>query len=289
VFLAPVTARLPGRIAGRYLILLVALTVGLTSVEGDPAAAISFGASCLGVGFLMLNLGRLARANRELREARAELAELAVADERLRFARDLHDLLGHGLSVIAIKAELAGRLLPDRPEEARRHVAELEAVAREGLVQVRHAVSGYRRPTLAAELVGARMALEAAGIEVQIEEPGARLPPDAEAVLAWAVREGTTNVLRHSPARRVRLRVVAGLTEVTAEVLDDGDGGGAAEGEGGHGLSGLRERAAALGGEVTAGPAPDGGFRLRMAIPRAAGRDAPAPEERTASVVASEP
>jgi two-component system sensor histidine kinase DesK len=287
VFLAPVTARLPERVARPYLVLLVALTVGLTSVEGDAAAAISFGASCLGVGFLLLNLGRLARANQELREARAELAELAVADERLRFSRDLHDLLGHGLSVIAIKAELAGRLLPDRPEEARRHVAELEAVARDGLVQVRQAVSGYRRPTLASELVGARMALEAADIEAQIEEPGVRLPPDVEAALAWTVREGTTNVLRHSGARHVHIRVVAGLTEIVAEVIDDGRGGDGPDGDGGHGLSGLRERAAALGGDLVAGPAPGGGFSLRMAIPRPRGREAPEPEERATSAAAA--
>jgi two-component system sensor histidine kinase DesK len=275
VFLAPVTARLPLRIGVRYLAVLVFLAVVLTSVDGDPAAAISFGASCLGVGFLMMNLGEMARTNRALREARAELADLAVADERLRFARDLHDLLGHGLSVIAIKAELAVRLLPDRPEEARRHVAELEAVARDGLVQVREAVSGYRQPALAAELVGARMALEAAGIETEIEEPGARLAPETDAVMAWTVREGTTNALRHSAAGRVRIRVLAGLTETVAEVTDDGRGvDGTPAGSGGHGLAGLRERARALGGDVAAGPAPDGGFRLRVTVPRAPATDA---------------
>ncbi len=283
VFLAPVTARLPWRLGVRYLAVIVFLAVAATSVDGDPAAAISFGTSCLGVGFLMLNIGEMARTNRALREARAELAELAVADERLRFARDLHDLLGHGLSVIAIKAELATRLLPDRPEEARRHVAELEAVAREGLVQVREAVSGYRQPALAAELVGARTALEAAGIETEIQEPGVRLAPETDAVMAWTVREGTTNALRHSGAKRVRIRVTAGLGETVAEVGDDGGGaGGEPAPGGGHGLAGLRERAHALGGDVEAGPAPGGGFRLRVAVPRApaeAGEEAPAEPE----------
>jgi two-component system sensor histidine kinase DesK len=286
VFLAPITARLPVRLAIRYLAALVLLASGLTWVGGGSAAAISFGASCLGVGFLMMNLGEMARTNRALREARAELAELAVADERLRFARDLHDLLGHGLSVIAIKAELATRLLPDRPEEARRHVAELGAVARDGLVQVRQAVSGYRQPTLAAELVGARMALEAAGVDLDVEEPGVRLAPETDAVMAWTVREGTTNALRHSGARRVGVRVMAGLTEAVAEVTDDGRGpAGAPSRDGGHGLAGLRERAEALGGEVSAGPAPGGGFRLRVAVPRApSGEGASAePEDEAAS------
>ena len=107
----------------------------------------------------------LRNRNQELQEARAELALSAVARERERFARDLHDLLGHSLSVIALKAELAGRLLPERPEQAAREVGEVEDVARAALVEVRQAVSGYRRPTLEGELTGARMALSAAGIE----------------------------------------------------------------------------------------------------------------------------
>ena len=118
--------------------------------------------------------------------------------ERERFARDLHDLLGHSLSVIALKAELAGRLLDDGPHDAANEIAELEQVARTALGEVRDAVSGYRQPTLDRELAGARMALSAAGIEADVHEAHVPLDPPVEAVLAWAVREGATNVIRHS-------------------------------------------------------------------------------------------
>ena len=132
----------------------------------------------------------LRMSNRELCEARAELALSAVAAERERFARDLHDLLGHSLSVIAIKSELAGRLLPGSPERAAAEVADVEHVARQALREVREAVSGYRRPTLDDELEGARVALSAAGIDAEFERAPVPLDPEVEAVLAWAVREG---------------------------------------------------------------------------------------------------
>jgi two-component system sensor histidine kinase DesK len=198
------------------------------------------------------------------------VARLAVAEERERFARDLHDLLGHSLSVIALKAELAGRLLPHQPQQAADHVAELESVAREALAEVREAVSGYRQPTLAGELAGARMALEAAGIETRVRTPAAELPPDVEAVLAWAVREGTTNVIRHSGAQRCTIALAGGRdgSGASLEISDDGRG---ADGDGGNGngLAGLRERAALLAGHVETGRRRDGGFRLRVTVPLA--------------------
>ena len=141
------------------------LAVVCSSLGGaSDGAAIGYGASSVGVGLLMVLMSDLRARNVELTAARAELAETAVIRERERFARDLHDLLGHSLSVIALKAELAGRLLPDQPAQAAGEVAEVEQVARQALSEVRQAVSGYRQPTLEGELAGARMALSAAGI-----------------------------------------------------------------------------------------------------------------------------
>jgi two-component system sensor histidine kinase DesK len=173
---------------------------------------------------LMLVMRDLRVRNMQLNEARAELARLAVAEERERFARDLHDLLGHSLSVIALKAELARRMLADGPHDAANEVAELEQVARTALTEVREAVSGYRQPTLDGELAGARMALSAAGIEADIQYARVPLDPAVEAVLAWAVREGATNVIRHSGARHCTLKISATLTDASVEVIDDGRG-----------------------------------------------------------------
>jgi two-component system sensor histidine kinase DesK len=240
-------------------------------------------ASAAGIGLLMLVMRDLRVRNEELTAARAELARLAVAQERERFARDLHDLLGHSLSVIAIKAELAGRLLRDRPEEAAREVADVEEVARTALGEVRDAVSGYRLPTLEGELAGARMALSAAGIDASVEQPVVALDPAAEGVLAWAVREGATNVIRHSRARHCWVKITGGLDATTLEVVDDGAGtsgagprstsvtanGGSATSNGsGHGLAGLGERVADLQGRVEAGARAEGGFRLAVTLPR---------------------
>lgn len=267
---------LPPQQAGPLLLAFVALAIGLNLHEGVDAA-FSWGVSALGVGALMLALGRLIAANIELATAHERIEQLAVEAERERFARDLHDLLGHSLSVITLKAELAGRLLPDRPEEAKRHVNELERVAREALGEVRETVSGYRRPTLAGELAGARLALDAAGIELRLEQGEAELPADVEALLAWTVREGTTNVIRHSRARRCAIAIapagVNGGRVARAEIVDDGRGaagdGGAAGGPGlpGNGLDGLRQRAAQLAGELDAAALPEGGFRLRVTVP----------------------
>lgn len=275
--------------AGSLWVAFVALAVGLNLHEGVETA-FSLGISTLGVGALMLALGRLIHANMQLQAAHERIEQLAVEAERERFARDLHDLLGHSLSVITLKAELAGRLLPDRAEEARRHLGDLESVARAALGEVRETVSGYRRPTLAGELAGARIALDAAGIEMRVQEPGGELPADVEAVLAWTVREGTTNVIRHSGARTCEIAIVAGQDgaaaeaggedrvgpdAVSAEIHDDGRGmNGGAPGNGGgdgNGLDGLRERASQVAGTVEAGAAPDGGFRLRVTVPLAGG------------------
>jgi two-component system sensor histidine kinase DesK len=259
---------------GLAAVAATALLAAVSSALGGASSGTTLGyvVSAAGIGLLMLGMRDLRERNRELFRARAELARLAVAEERQRFARDLHDLLGHSLSVIALKAELAGRLLPARPDDAAREIAQLEQVARSALGEVREAVSGYRELTLDGELAGARMALSAAGIETSVEVGSLELPGEAEAVLAWAVREGATNVIRHSGARRCVFRVGRGeWGGAELEMVDDGVGTDApvAAGEGGvgHGLRGLAERVGALQGTLEAGSGVGGGFRLAVRIP----------------------
>jgi two-component system sensor histidine kinase DesK len=219
----------------------------------------------------MIFVSRLVLTVRELRAAREEIARLAVAEERLRFARDLHDLLGHSLSSITLKSELAGRLIPDAPDRAAAEVRDIEGVARDALREVREAVAGYRQPALDEELAGARQMLEAAAIACEIERNVGELPNDVGVVLAWAVREGTTNVIRHSRATRCEIRVTQEGEDIRAEISDDGLGS-PSEGEetyaSGSGLSGLAERVASFaGGKVETESPPGGGFRLRVSLP----------------------
>ena len=255
---------------------LVSLAAGLATwwVDGDVGAAVTTGVTVGTICLTLFALSALGRSNRELHAARTELAELAVAEERSRIARDLHDTLGHSLSLIALKSELARRVLADDPARAAAEIGDVEVAARDALASVRETVSGYRRPSLAMELAGARTALQAAGIENEVEPAPEGLPPDVDAMLGWAVREGVTNVLRHSDASRASIRVVADGDSRAVEVVDDGTSGAAAGIGGaddrarrGSGLDGLRERAATLGGLVEAGPLPDRGFRLRVSVP----------------------
>lgn len=207
------------------------------------------------------------RRNVDLARARLELADLAVARERERIARDVHDLLGHSLTVITVKAELAGRLLQLDAAGAAREVADIEALARAALADVRATLHGVRAVGLASELASARAALEAAGIEAQIPTAVDAVPDGLRELFAWTVREAVTNVVRHSGARRCEI-VLAGRALV---VRDDGcgpqDPGTALQprsGTDGSGLLGLRERAGAAGATLTAGRSVSGGFELRV-------------------------
>jgi two-component system, NarL family, sensor histidine kinase DesK len=254
------------RVIGAATLATAVASFGHGYPVGDSVAYTIY---ALAIGALLRGYAHLVRLNHELSAARDEIARLAVADERLRFARDLHDLLGHSLSLIALKSELAGRLLATDPERAGTEVGDIERVSREALVEVREAVSGYRTMTLAAELRGAREALDAAGIEATISRPSATFSPDVESLLAWAVREGTTNVIRHSGARRCEIRVHAGLADAGVEILDDGPmaAPGPPAAATGAGLSGLSERAGLLAGRLEAGRRPGGGFRLAIDLP----------------------
>src|SRR4051794_3962752 len=223
----------------------------------------------LSIGAMLAAFGRVARANRELRETREELARVAVSEERLRIARDLHDLLGHSLSVIALKSELAGKLVTRDAARAAAELEEIQAVTREALAEVRGAVQGYRRLALADALEGAQAALLAAGIDCELSEPDRPLPAEVDAVLAWAVREGTTNVTRHSEAQHVAIRVRAERDRAALEIEDDGRAAPSSVRRG-SGLDGLRERARRVRGELEAGArAEGGGFLLRLTVPLA--------------------
>ena len=224
-----------------------------------------------GLGLDMIGFVRLSDALRELHSAREELARQAVIEERLRMARDLHDLLGHTLSLITLKSELAGRLLDKNPLAATQEIREVERVARQALREVREAVAGYRQQTLRGELDGARQILEAAGVRCTIEDEARKLSPNADIILAWAVREGVTNVIRHSRAEHCLIRISSTDEVARAEVRNDGyPRGDHSKVQMGSGLSGLAERVASEGGRIEAGtfPAFDSvGFRLMVEIP----------------------
>lgn len=220
-------------------------------------------------GIAVIIVGRVIVLDRQLHQAREEIARLAVNEERLRFARDLHDLLGHSLSLIALKSELVGRLIPVAPERALTENRDVEVVARRALAEVREAVAGYRQPSLAAEMANAREILSAAGIRLECDGEIGTLPPAQEGVLAWAVREGVTNVIKHSRATHCLIRLRREGDATVVEVVDDGIGVPvpAEKTSRGSGVRGLSERSAALGGRCESEPGPNGGFRLAVTLP----------------------
>ncbi|MGH7686835.1 MAG: sensor histidine kinase [Candidatus Dormibacteria bacterium] len=223
----------------------------------------------LGLGLMMVFWRRLLMVLIELREAREEVARLAVSDERLRIARDLHDVLGHTLSVITLKAQVARRTMDTDSDGARAAIADVEQVSRDSLRELREMVAGYREQSLVGELRGAAEVLAAAGIELEVQRTAEQIPKAADGALAFAVREGVSNVLRHSHAKRCRITISEGTDGVRFEMFDDGVGeanGSTADGSG-HGLRGLRERMAKLGGTLDAGAVPGGGFRIAASVP----------------------
>jgi two-component system sensor histidine kinase DesK len=201
----------------------------------------------------------MANTNTALLAARAEVARLAQEAERARIARDLHDLLGHSLTVITVKSGLARRLGASDPGRALQEISEVEALARQALGEVRAAVSGYREVTLAGELARGRELLRASGVVADLPTATDLVAAAHQELFGWVVREGLTNVVRH--ARATHCTVTLSALEV--EIRDDGIGGAAA---GGNGLTGLRERVAAAGGSVAAGPLDPRGWGLRVSL-----------------------
>jgi two-component system sensor histidine kinase DesK len=271
----------PPRIALRVIGAVAACYIVTTLASGD--GVVDFGLTLLPtvlVGIAMIGFRRQIELTRELTMARETVARLAASEERLRLARDMHDLTGQSLSLITLKSDLAARLLdrlpagPDR-DRAREEILQVADVSRQTLHDIREAISGYRRPTLAVEVITAREALDAAGITAHDDDAltlgSGTFDADAEAALAWCLREAVTNVVRHSGARDCWMRLSRRGDELVLEVRDDGAGAGPAASAGrpaaeGTGLRGMSERLCAVGGKLEVRPGP-GGFRLMATVP----------------------
>jgi two-component system sensor histidine kinase DesK len=214
------------------------------------------------IGGVNVHYAQVWASHARLRMAHDEIEHLAKLAERERIARDLHDVLGHTLSVIALKSELAGKLVERDPARAAREIQEVNDVARDALAQVRSAVTGYRSAGLSAEFEAMRKAFDTAGVTLKVEAEPLTLPPAHENTLALVLREASTNVLRHAKAKTCRVRLVNQNNVALLEIVDDGKGGEEREG---NGLLGMRERIAALGGSLVR----DGrsGMRLEITLP----------------------
>ncbi len=255
----------PVRTAVKWFAGLLVLQTALLVVRmADPASAVNSLINSVFVGGVGVGGRMLWISYGELLAAREEIARLAVNEERLRFARDLHDTLGQGLAMIVLKSEVAARRLPaDAEDSVRQELHEIVGVARKSLNDVREAVSGYRRPTLPGEISSARAALRAAGITFVVTDRLGPLPPDKDAVLAWCLREAVTNVVKHSGAARCELSLARDDGQATMSVSDDGRG--ATSLIGGSGIAGMRERAELAGGTVAVNGGP--GLRVLVTVP----------------------
>ena len=218
----------------------------------------------LAVGGMNLMYRAKGRADAQLRLSHDEVRRLAASAERERIGRDLHDLLGHTLSLVALKSELAARLVERDAAAAGREMREVERVARAALAEVRTAVSGLRAPKLMAELAAARLLLETASIHVDNRIAATNLPEALDATLAMVLRESATNILRHAQATRVVIHLEQDATRVRLCIRDDGRGGIEREG---NGLAGMRERLAALHGTLGIDAPAGGGTHLRAELP----------------------
>ena len=250
------------------------VVLGLSILQGaaqaarfeDPGLQVSGLLNSILVGGVGIGARLLWTAYSELTEARGEIARLAVSEERLRFARDVHDLLGQSLATIVLKSELVSRQLTPGADPSLKHeVDDIAQVARKSLNDVRDAVAGYRRPTLPGEISSARNALRTAGIAFAVDDRLGSVPEEQDSVLAWCVREAVTNVLKHSGATRCTVSLARdnGLARLAVE--DDGQG--ATSLGGGSGLIGMRERVARAGGTFEVANGAGHGLTLRVAIP----------------------
>ena len=230
----------------------------------------------------------------ELDRSRTAHARLSVAEERLRFARDLHDVLGRNLSLIAVQSELAAELARRGDQDAAGQMLQVRQVAHESLREMRAVVSGYRTADLGTELAGAQDVLRSAGMSCRVIGDAAGLPADVQAALGWVVREGTTNIIRHSDATActIELHILdsPGAPRAVTLRMDNDRVHTPDAGSGGSGLAGLGERLAGLGGSITTGHPRNGHFRLEASLP-ACGAAAvpPGPGQRGTGVSAETP
>ena len=251
-----------------WVILGLAVLQGVEQVLRfeDPSQQVSSLLNSILVGGVGMGARLLWTAYSELSEAREEIARLAVSEERLRFARDVHDILGQSLATIVLKTELVGRQLPANADDSlRQEVDDVVRVGRKSLTDLREAVTGYRRPTWPGEVSSARAVLRAAGIAFAVEDRAGTLPSEPDSVLAWCLREAVTNVVKHSGASRcdVSLSRDNGLVRLSVE----DDGRGAMTLDGGSGLEGMRERVERAGGTFEVSHSGPKGVRLKVAIP----------------------
>lgn len=259
--------------------LLAVVAIGVLSAarSGHTDQMLTVAYSALLSGGVVAVIRRLVATVHELHGTRGELARSAVEQERLRFSRDLHDLLGHTMSVVVVKAEAVRRLAPRDLDAALAQAADIEAVGRQALTEIREAVAGYREGSLSTELGRARSLLDAAGIEAVVRQSGPPLSAQTEALLGWVVREGVTNTVRHSGATRCEIDLHVGPELVRLSIVDDGQRAAARAGTepdetpkrpgGGTGLAGLAERLAVAGGALRCGPDGRRGFRLTAELP----------------------
>jgi two-component system, NarL family, sensor histidine kinase DesK len=241
--------------------LAVAALLALGWTEGWTESILWLPAIIASISLMMAAFARTTATNNQLRSTQAQLEALAVERERGRVARDIHDILGHSLTVVTVKAELAGRLVDVDPVRAKAEIAEVEALARGALADVRATVAGVRGVTISGEIAAARLALSAAGIEAELPGSTDAVPPERRELAGWVVREGVTNVVRHSEASRCRVTLGAHAVEVA----DDGVGPVASSASS-TGLAGLRERVESVGGRMTVGRSDLGGFSLKVAL-----------------------
>lgn len=244
-------------------VLLVVLGVEAWALRLSPWAWGVAALFSLLIGGVNIHYAEVTRGGERLRASQKEVERLAQIAERERIARDLHDLLGHTLSVITLKSELAARLVSRDPARAEEEMREVERISREALREVRSAISGYRSEGLSAELARARLAMESSGVRLDLVVDPVALDPVQETVLALALREAVTNVARHAKAKTCHISIEATDEAVRLEVRDDGRG---AQGSEGMGLSAMRERVEGMGGEMERKI--DGGTVLTVTLPR---------------------
>jgi two-component system sensor histidine kinase DesK len=249
---------------------LIAGATIITAVEGillhvTPWSwgVMAFMSASIGVGNLFGAVR--VRANERLNLAQEQIEHLATIAERERIARDMHDVLGHTLSVVVLKSELAGKLVGNDAERARQEIAEVEQIARKALGEVREAIRGYHAEGMAAEIARARRTLDAAGVRLESQGESVRLAPALESVLSLVLREAVTNILRHAGATSCRLELAADGRGTRLSVHDNGRGTVEKEGQG---LRGMRQRVEALGGRLEIDSRQ--GMRLTAEIPHVA-------------------
>lgn len=263
VLTAPPLQANRGAFAGLFLSMAVLLLI-----DAERTFIYTVMAPTLILSFLVAWQMRQGGMIGELIEARYTERRMAAAEERLRIARDLHDVLGHTLSLITLKSELANRLLDADPEKARREMQDVEQLARSAMSDVRRTVADERQAVLPVEIEDARQLLDAAGIETQVDAGAADFPDEIASLFAWGVREGVTNVVRHSRAGRCAIRLWHDGETACLSVTDDGTGNGSPGS--GTGLASLRDRAGELDGSLSFDVLPDGtGHRLCLTVPMA--------------------